>query len=214
MKHTNKKSTNSIMKPELSSLPFTHPSIQSISLKSSWKTISEKIIDVIQTSQFQSKFKNAKFDEEKGIIGWKSKRKDDENPLTKLKGKAPVELVDNTSWKAHYRTYGSKNGSTKTLLVDLAIAVYDEEIERQSQQAKKERENKKRKKASSSVTVTPAKKTKVKKNVFTAPKILVIDVMPPVEFCTKQNEPRVDSATPLGSVKVKFEDFVIRRNLI
>ena len=36
--------------------------------------------------------------------------------------------------------------------------------------------------------------------------------MPPVEFCTKQNKPRVDSATPLGSVKVNFEAFVIRNN--
>ena len=67
-----------------------------------------------------------------------------ENPKSKLKGKAIIELgSDDSSWKSHYKEYGSNNKSKKTLLIDLGIAVYNEELEKQSQLAAKEREGKK-----------------------------------------------------------------------
>ena len=99
--HTKNKSTNSNTK--LDNRPFTHPSLQSISLKTKWTAIKKKITDVIQTSEFQSKFKNTKYDEDNGVIGWTGKRKEEENPKSILKGKAIMEIDSDDSWKFHYK---------------------------------------------------------------------------------------------------------------
>ena len=85
---------------------------------------------MVHLPQFQTKFKNAKFDEDNSIIGWKSKCNEDENPKNKLKQKAIVELDSDGSWKSHCREYGSNSKSKKILLVDLGIAMCDKEIDR------------------------------------------------------------------------------------
>ena len=126
-----------------------------------------------------------------------------------MKGKAIMEINSDDSWKSHYKEYGSSNKSKKTLLINLGIAVFDEEADRQSQLAAKEKEGEKRKKASA--TVTPAKKAK-KKNTPALPKILVIDIMSPVQYCTQHNVTRTDSASPLGSMRINFADLVAKYN--
>ena len=102
------------------------------------------------------------------------------------------------------KTYGSDNvdktSGNKLILVDLGIIVYNDKKEKQSQLALKEIKNKKQQKT---MTVTPAKKARriiSENDVFTAPKVLIIDLMSPIEFCTKSDVARTDTTTPLVSV--------------
>ena len=65
-----------------------------------------------------------------------------------------------------------------------------------------------RKATNSSISSASKKKAK-QKYVFKAPKVLVVEVMQPVEYDVKREEAKTGSVHCLGSLDIDFERFVV-----
>ena len=110
--------------------PLLHPSLNQISQRTEWDDIEQRITDVVLSSAiFKATYGNdSRFDIDRGIVGWKGKRKEDENPKLALGKKGIVQIMDNDDWQTHWKEYGTKNDdiakAKKEIIIDLGLAVY------------------------------------------------------------------------------------------
>ena len=114
-----------------------YPSIlDKVSLKKDFDGIEDLVLEVVKTSKFKTKYgENAVFDSDIGIIGWRGSRQSrDDKPSKCLSNKESVEICSTKQWKSHCDEFGyrveDEKSQTKYTLVDIGIAVYDEEKER------------------------------------------------------------------------------------
>ena len=192
--------------------PFEHSGMQKVSSRLSFDQVIDKIkLDVIKSEEFQNKFGTVHFDSARGIVGWKGKRKDNENPKAVLMRKAAIELKTTKEWKDHLNMYGVKyqhkeKDSRKFIVIDIGLAVYRKESTKTS--------GKRQQSTKVSSTAKSAASKKTKKNtpsVFRAPKMLSIAVLGPVEHHAKEAKDKTTGVDHIGIVNVNFDDLVLWR---
>ena len=95
------------------------------------------------------------------------------------------------------------------ILIDLGLVIYDGEKEEIFQETLKSKCEKRKR----SVEVTPSSNKKTKsKNIFTPPEIILVDIMAPVELQPDSKQAKTQSATPLGTIDVKFRKYFTKDN--
>ena len=196
------------------SLPFTHTLLNNIIIKKDWDDVEELIYDATQTPEFIVKYGKVNYDIERGVTGWKGKRGKEEDNPKKLKNKVSHDVKNDEDWKECVEEFGTKvkdpKKDKKIIIVDIGVAVYEKE--------KVVAPIKTRKRAPS--TDTPdlgslnSIKNKKKKmpDVFRAPKCILFEVMPPVDFNSKESVSKTSSTDPIGTFEIEhFDDYVSER---
>ena len=193
----------------LHSRPLLHPLLTNVRLDLHF----DKLLSILNDSDFLSSDSVTKkygqtvsFDERMGLTGWKALRNEEENPRSKLRGKAAVEIDNDNMWKEHVIDYAGINPNG-VRCIDIGISLFAEE-----RNAPKRKKNTSFSSSSGDESQSLQKKRKSpkkEKNGFRAPKEIKVHILSPVEHYNADGRDKVKSTITLGTVDIDFEMYIL-----